>query len=163
MTNITDIEKLFKAHYAQLHRLATVMLHDEDLAHDMVHDVFESVLSNGTAVPESVGYLMAAVKNRCLNYLRDTDMRRRLTSLYFIDTATYDAEQWPDEETIVRIYGIIASELTEACRRVMEMRFVEGLTFAKIAATLGISETAVYKHVRQALIVIRKNLKQHEQ
>ncbi len=163
MTNITDIEKLFKAHYPQLHRLATVMLHDEDLAHDMVHDVFESVLSAGASVPESAGYLMAAVRNRCLNYLRDTDMHRRLTSLYFIDTDTYDAEQWPDEETIVRIYGIIASELTEASRRVMEMRFVEGLTFAKIAATLGISETAVYKHVRQALIVIRKNLKQHEQ
>lgn len=163
MTNITDIERIFKTHYAQLHQLAKVLLHDNDLARDIVNDVFTSILSDDNPNSVSAGYIIAAVRNRCLNYLRDSDMRRRLTSLYFADAATYDSEQWPDEETIVKIYGIIESDLTPACRRVMEMRFVEGMTFVKIAAALGISETAVYKHVRQALVIIRKNLKQHEQ
>lgn len=163
MTNITDIERLFKTHYAQLHQLAKVLLHDDDLARDMVHDVFTSMLSAESLDCVSVGYIIAAVRNRCLNHLRDSDLRQRLTNFYFADVDTYDTEQWPDEATIARIYDIIASELTPACRRVMEMRFVEGMTFVTIAAELGVSETAVYKHVRQALVIIRKNLKQHEQ
>lgn len=73
----------------------------------------------------------------------------------------YDAEKWPDDETIARIYQIIKSELTPQCRRIMELRFINGLSFANVAENLGISETAVYKHVRQALVIIRKKLNQN--
>ncbi len=44
MTNRNDIEKLFKAHYQQMYRLAKALLQDDDLARDIVHDVFESLL-----------------------------------------------------------------------------------------------------------------------
>ena len=39
----------------------------------------------------------------------------------------------------------------------MELRFSQGLPFARIAASMGISETAVYRHMSHALIIIRKN------
>ena len=39
----------------------------------------------------------------------------------------------------------------------MELRFSEGLPFGRIAATMGISETAVYRHLSHALKIIRKN------
>lgn len=69
----------------------------------------------------------------------------------------YDTENWPDDETINRIYTIIGTELTDQCRKVMELRFVSGMTFSEVSEEIGISETAVYRHVRQALIIIRKN------
>lgn len=40
----------------------------------------------------------------------------------------------------------------------MELRFEAGMSFSKIADVLGVSENAVYKHVRHALVIIRKNL-----
>lgn len=44
MTERNDIEQLFKAHYPQMHHLAMALLHDADLARDIVHDVFVSLL-----------------------------------------------------------------------------------------------------------------------
>lgn len=160
MMDKNDIEKLFKAHYRQMLRLASALLNDGDTARDVVHDVFANLLSSKMRgdIHINPGYLLAAVRNRCLNVIRDTDARQRVSALYFYETEEYDTEDWPDEATIVRIYGIIKSELTPQTRRVMEMRFGEGLTFAKVASALGISENAVYKHVRQALVIIRKNL-----
>lgn len=159
MANRNYIETLFKTYYLQLHRLAAVMLRDYDQACDVVHDVFASILNGYDDAEISAGYLFKAVRNRSLSLIRNLDTRKRVKNLYFLEVEEYDTENWPDEETIARIDDIIKSELTPQTRRVMELRFVEGMPFNKVAEKLGISETAVYKHVRQALAIIRKKLK----
>lgn len=159
MTDRKNIEQLFKAHYARMYRCAAALLHDGDLARDIVHDVFASLLDGGSGVTVSRGYLLAAVRNRTLNYIRDTDIHRRIAGLYFLDNEEYDAEEWPDEETISRIYTLISNDVSPQARRVMELRFSDGLPFSRIAATMGISETAVYRHMNNALTIIRKKLK----
>lgn len=153
--------------------MASAILHDDDAARDVVNDVFAQILfkrckasDNGgfgsvlyqrnTAV--TPGYLVTAVRNRCINRLRDLDPRTRIAKLYFLETDDYDSEEWPDEATIARIYEIIRTDLTRQCREVMEMRFGRGLKFAEIAEALDVSEKTVYKHVRQALVIIRKKL-----
>ncbi len=161
MTNRNDIETLFKANYPQMRRLARALLHDDDSARDIVHDVFESLLNSKNQALFSTAYLLSSVRNRCLSQIRDKGIHDRILNLYFCEMEEYDAEKWPDDETIARIYQIIKSELTPQCRRIMELRFINGLSFANVAENLGISETAVYKHVRQALVIIRKKLNQN--
>ncbi len=161
MTDKKNIERLFKTHYKDLHRLASMLLQDDDSARDIVNDVFVTLLSSSSDVEVTTGYLYTAVRNRCLTQIRNTDIRRRIINLYFKDVEDYDDEEWPDEETIARIYEIIKEDLTPQCRRVMELRFCEGLTFAKVAEKMDMSENAVYKYVRQALVLIRKKLNQH--
>ena len=158
MTNRNDIETLFKANYPQMRRLARALLHDDDSARDIVHDVFESLLNSKNQALFSTAYLLSSVRNRCLSQIRDKGIHDRILNLYFCEMEEYDAEKWPDDETIARIYQIIKSELTPQCRRIMELRFINGLSFANVAENLGISENAVYKHVRQALVIIRKKL-----
>lgn len=161
MTNRNDIETLFKANYPQMRRLARALLHDDDSARDIVHDVFESLLNSKNQALFSTAYLLSSVRNRCLSQIRNKGIHDRILNLYFSEMEEYDAEKWPDDETIARIYQIIKSELTPQCRRIMELRFINGLCFSKVAENLGISETAVYKHVRQALVIIRKKLNQN--
>ena len=161
MTNRNDIETLFKANYPQMRRLARALLHDDDSARDIVHDVFESLLNSKNQALFSTAYLLSSVRNRCLSQIRDKGIHDRILNLYFCEMEEYDAEKWPDDETIARIYQIIKSELTPQCRRIMELRFINGLSFANVAENLGRSETAVYKHVRQALVIIRKKLNQN--
>ncbi len=161
MTNRDDIEKLFKAHYQQMYRLAKVLLHDDDSARDIVHDVFESLLYSKNSSTVSTSYLFSSVRNRSLNMIRDKGLHDRILNLYFIEIEEYDTECWPDDETIAEIYQIIKEDLTPQCRRIMKLRFIEGLTFSKVAETLAISENAVYKQVRQALVIIRKHLNQN--
>lgn len=156
MTNRNDIEQLFKAHYAQMYRLAVALLHDDDLARDIVHDVFVSLLDGKTDILATKSYLLRAVRNRSLNHIRDCEIHQRIANRYVLDNKEYDTEDWPDEETIARIYSLIRNDISPQARRVMELRFSDGLPFARIAATMGISETAVYRHLSHALTIIRK-------
>ena len=46
------------------------------------------------------GYLLNAVRNRCLNHIRDCEIHQRIANRYFLDNEEYDSERWPDDETI---------------------------------------------------------------
>lgn len=161
MNNRNYIERLFKANYERMYRLAVAILHDQDLAHDIVHDVFAALLDNQSDSTVTEAYLLRAVRNRCLNYIRDCGIHQRVENRYFLENEEYESEDWPDDETIARIYTLIRSDLTPQARRVMELRFSAGLQFAKIAGIMEISESAVYRHLSNALKTIKLKLKQN--
>lgn len=162
MTNRNDIEQLFKAHYVRMYRLATALLHDDDLARDIVHDVFVSLLDARPSLDICIGYLLNAVRNRCLNHIRNCEIHQRIANRYFLDNEEYESERWPDDETIARIYSMIRNDIPTQAKRVIELRFSDGgMPFARIAAIMGISETAVYRHLSNALIIIRKKLNEN--
>ena len=145
-----------------MYRLATVLLHDDDLARDIVHDVFASLLDGHTSLHVSGGYLLNSVRNRSLNHIRDCEIHQRIANQYFLDYEEYDSERWPDDETIARIYNLIRNDISTQAKRVIELRFSDGMPFARIAAVMGISESAVYRHLSNALKVIRKKLNENE-
>lgn len=143
-----------------MHRLAMLILRDEDASRDIVHDVFESLLNTGMA-DVSDQYLLRAVRNRCLNYLRGLSTKERILEVYALDEKEIADEEWPDDETIAKIHETVANDLTDACRRVVELRFTDGKSYKEIAEELGISEVAVYKHLRHAIDVLRSKLSQN--
>ncbi len=162
MAGKNDIEQLFKAHYEQLLRLALGLLHDNDLARDIVHDVFASILDVDCVSPGiSAAYLLRAVRNRCINHIRDCETRQRIAHLYFLDNDMYESEEGNDEQLMASVRGIIRTDLSEKARRVIELRFVQGLQFSEVARQMGISETAVFRHLRHALVLIRQKLNQN--
>ena len=160
MSHRNDIEQLFRTHYLAMHRLAMLILRDEDVARDIVHDVFESLLTAGLT-DVSGQYLLRAVRNRCLNHLRSLSARERIKELYAIDEREIADDEWPDDDTIAQIHSTVANGLTDACRRVVELRFTDGKSYKEIASSLGISEVAVYKHLRHAIDVLRLKLSQN--
>ena len=84
MTTTNDIEQLFITHYTSMHRLAMLLLRNEDVARDIVHDIFESLLNAGHT-DVSGQYLLKSVRNRCLNYLRGLSTSERIKELYALD------------------------------------------------------------------------------
>ncbi|MDE5594912.1 MAG: sigma-70 family RNA polymerase sigma factor [Muribaculaceae bacterium] len=161
MTNKNDIERLFKSHYTQMHRIAAALLHDDELARDIVHDVFVSLLDCPHDIIVSAGYLLKAVRNRCLNHIRDCETHQRIANFYFLNDEEYESEDSPDEEIIGRLQSLIESDISPQAHRIIDLRFSAGMPFSKIAAEMGISETAVYRHLRHALIIIRQKLNQN--
>lgn len=158
MTNRTEIEKVFKEHYARMYRLALLFLHDDDLARDIVHDVFVSLLEGRFQKSITESYLLRAVRNRCINHIRDCGIHNKIINMYFLNASDYESEEWPDEETVARINEIIEREIPYSARRVIDMRFSQNMKFTDIASAMRVSETAVYRHLRNALIIIRKKL-----
>ena len=160
MTKIEDIERLFRTHYASMYRLAMLILRDENVSKDIVHDVFEALLMSGKTDVAEV-YLLTAVRNRCLKHIRNQSVKDRLKEIYSINEEEILSEEWPDEETIGLIQRTVAKDLTESCRKVVNLRFAESKSYQEIADTLGISTVAVYKHLRHAIDILRKKLSQN--
>lgn len=155
MAKKSDIETLFKAHYGVMLRLASATLHDSDEARDVVHGVFATLLTADSVATIDRSYLLRATRNRALNHLRNLDTRQRLAMIYTLDNSTDEENNEmtvPDYDEMSRI---IADSLTPQTAEVVRLRFYNGLKYAEISETLGISEAAVYKHLKRAIQLLR--------
>lgn len=74
MTDRDNIELLFRSHYSAMYRQAMILLKDESSARDIVQDIFARLLRSEMKEEVGAGYLMRAVRNRCLNQLRDMQL-----------------------------------------------------------------------------------------
>ncbi len=156
-----DIEQIFRSNYRAMLLLANRMVHDEDAARDIVHDVFASLLS-GRASAVTPSYLLSGVHFACLKYIRSLSVRERLNKMYALDLSEIEDEEWPDEEAIAQIHKIVDRDLSELTRRIVMLRFCDRLTYSEIAEETGVSEVSVYKHLHHAMIVLRQNFNGNE-
>ncbi len=156
MTHHSTIENLFRSNYRLLFILANRLVHDPETARDIVHDVFAAVLAEG---PENVNtaYLANRVRYGCLNHIRSLGVRARFNELYPLEVT--DAEGDTLAEDDAACLARIVDGLPEQCRRVVRLRFTDGLKYAEIAERLSISEVAVYKHLRHAIDVLRQKFR----
>ena len=161
MTDQKKLEKLFKQHYRQMYRLATMLLHDDAESKDVVHDIFAHLLRNSQDLHEDTAesYLLTSVRNRCLNVIRSRQIQERVEHLYLLDLDTTITPTERLEEELKALYKGINQLEPPVCRDIIMQHFRNGITFKEIANRLGVSETTVYKHLRRALNQLRTQLK----
>ena len=161
MTDQRKLQKLFKQHYRQMYRLATILLHDDAESKDVVHDIFAQLLDDHRDLREETAqsYLLTSVRNRCMNVIRSRQIQERVEHLYLLDldTTIMPTELLEEELKALRI-GIDLLE-PPVCGDIILQHFRDGFTFKEIACRLGVSETTVYKHLRRALSQLRTHLK----
>lgn len=161
MTDQRKLQKLFKQHYRQMYRLATILLHDDAESKDVVHDIFAQLLDDHRDLREDTAqsYLLTSVRNRCMNVIRSRQIQERVEHLYLLDldTTIMPTELLEEELKALRI-GIDLLE-PPVCRDIILQHFRDGFTFKEIACRLGVSETTIYKHLRRALSQLRTHLK----
>ena len=161
MTDQKKLEKLFKQHYRQMYRLATMLLHDDAESKDVVHDIFAHLLRNSLDLREDTAesYLLTSVRNRCLNVIRSRQIQERVEHLYLLDLDTTITPAERLEEELEALYKGIDQLEPPVCCDIIMQHFRDGITFKEIANRLGVSETTVYKHLRRALNQLRTQLK----
>ena len=160
MTDQKKLEKLFKQHYRQMYRLATMLLHDDAESKDVVHDIFAHLLRNSQDLREDTAesYLLTSVRNRCLNVIRSRQIQERVEHLYLLDLDTTITPTERLDEELKALYKSIDQLEPPVCRDIIMQHFCDGVTFKEIAIRLGVSETTVYKHLRRALNQLRTHL-----
>jgi RNA polymerase sigma-70 factor (ECF subfamily) len=134
---------------------------DLDEAKSVVHEVFVTVWEKFDNLPADTNYrsyLYTAVRNRCLNYIRDKKKHVMLENM---------AESEPAEENTTMETAELEQEiemaiesLPEKCRMVFELSRVEGLKYAQIADKMGISIKTVEAQMSKALSVLRTHLRE---
>lgn len=159
-------EKLFMTYYTPLVVFAQKILVDEDLAREVVQDVFvmfyekREVLNIHSSLKS---HLYQSVRNRCLNQIKRNQIRRDHHSNIFLERkneASFVEEKMMETELEARIYSVVKS-LPQQCRRIFEMSRFEGVSNQEIADQLKLSKRTVETQISKALKSLRQHLKDY--
>ena len=154
-----EFGRLFKDSYPHMYRMAFSMVENADDAKDAVHQVFAQIWRNKPRIANDRirGYLLAATRNQCLHLLRSRQLQRQMEEeLQQEITASENEER---EELLQQLRQVIDNNLTEQDRRVLSLHYDDEMTYAETATLLGISASAVNKHITRSLAKIRQTLK----
>lgn len=159
---VEDIETLFRLHYGRLVRALTLVSGDREQAADAVQEAFVKAHLRWRRLQhydDPVGW----IRRVAVNGLRDHHRRNTrksaamdrlgsLTAATTVDDAGSD-ESMSDEGIMALLTGLPKQQ-----RLCLALFYVDGLSVAETAATLGISEGAVKFHLHQGRERLRGQL-----
>ena len=164
-------EYLFKRFYPRLLGYAIRFVQDEDVAKDILQECFMNFWEKRqllSAVSIS-SLLFLMVRNACLNYLKHHMLANYLSIDYL---STLDGEEklysadlmFSTDENILyedlkTQIDTALSKLSPRSREIFLLSRFDGMKNKEIAELLGISTTAVEKHISKSLKVISDYLK----
>ena len=154
------IEQLFRRNYSEMIHLASVLLGDDEEAEDLVQDVFLRV-ADGDIPPKNDNYLMTAVRNACLNRIRQMHLHDKVKRLMPLED---DSALQPIDKRMERLDDIatyVDEQLEEPHRSIFHLRFDDDLTVSEIARRLGLNPNTTYKYLMQSIQQIRHHFGKH--
>lgn len=163
--DLRTFEQLFHRHYNDLCRYAYKIVECEEIAKEIVNDVFLKIWQNrdSLTIKTSINaYLLKATRNKCIDYLR-----KKVREQYYCDEipeATPSHYAHADEILIGNEMHNILNEaiekLPKQCRLVFSLSRDKGMSYTEIANTLGLGIKTVETHIGRALKTLRDNIKQ---
>ena len=148
----SELELLFKTHYAAMFRLAMSLLYDEDESKDVVSDVFASLAAGGMTIKSdnARGFLLTCVRNSCINVIRHKQMRERFIRLY--SAKAEPLADGPDDSLMLNeLREYIDNQLPPLSRRIFTLRYLHDMTCQQVADAVGVSRVTVHHHLSQSL------------
>jgi RNA polymerase sigma-70 factor (ECF subfamily) len=158
----SSFEELYKAYAPKMYRIAYSQVNDQDIAGNIVHNVFLSIWERRDTLildkPEH--FLTHATKLQVIKTFRDSANQKQhlQSSLLSYNEADYSTQQTIYYNDLSGQIQSLISKLPPQCRRVYLMRDQQGLDNSQIASQLGISLSAVKQHIGNALSFLRANL-----
>ena len=153
-----EIETLFRQHYAAMYRLARTILYDADESKDVVSDIFVRLLSGGITVQadKMEGYLMMAVRNRCLDVLSHKSVREQVEKLFSQELKQNHIVASNGDDRLDRLMQYIDRELPPMSKQIFRLRFLREMSYEEVAQEVGVSKVTVYNHLSQSLQRIKE-------
>ena len=154
------LEQLFRRNYSEMIHLASVLLGDDEEAEDVVQDIFLRV-ADSDIPPKNDNYLLTAVRNACLNRIRQLQLHDKVKGLMPIED---ESDLQPIDKRLERLEDIVAyvdEQMEEPHRSIFHLRFDEDLTIGEIARQLGLNPNTAYKYLMQSIQQIRHHFEKH--
>lgn len=169
--NIAVFEFIYHQYFQRLFRYSKGFIYNQHAAEEVVQNSFVSLWQNRESLSDNtivLAWLFTAVKNQCLNFIRDESKRSKheLNTEYpfsDIQSLNYFTIQsfLPDELINAEFQQIISKaidSLPEQCRRVFILSRFEDLSHKDISKRLNISAKTVENHITKALRLLHKKL-----
>lgn len=153
-------ESFFKQQYAKIYYYALSLVHDDEAARDIVADSFESLFTRHSDLPETeaCNYLFVIVRNRCSDFFRKQALHQRYYEYITYTSEKIEDADWLEHDDKVEIIRRNMQYLTPRTREIIEAHYLQGKKYTEVATELGISTSAVKKHITQALKLFREKL-----
>lgn len=153
-----EVERLYRSCYGRMCRLAGVLLNDDEEGRDVASEVFARLSEGAFRLPEdnAEGYLLSCVRNRCLDNIAKMKVKERMIRHLTLNVSPTVVPVVEREQKIERMLCYAERALTPQTLRVFSLRYEKQMSYREIALQLAISETAVYKHLSQALLKLKK-------
>jgi len=154
---------LFRECYAQLYAFAIGLVREDELCRDILSDSFEILWNHLDEIDEArqKSYLYRTVRNKCTDWARSRLSQQRYEIFFktiYGDENDDDGTMLKEtEDNIDKIYQLMDT-LTPQTRRILDECYFKGRRQADVAEELGISVSAVKKHIAQAMKVFKSNL-----
>lgn len=162
MIDKTILHGLFCQHYSEMIHLARTLLYTEEEAEDTVQDVFMRFMETsqeGESLKNAKAYLMTAVRNSCINRIRQKSLTEQVKGLYSIDVQTDMRYVEQRLEALHAVCDYADQHLPEPHRSIFRLRFQEGLTLKEIAQQLDMNLKTVFKYLSQSIQNVQKQFR----
>lgn len=158
---------VFKEYYGVLLNYASRILHDAEVANDLVQEVFCRLYEKRGELRGEIDlkpYLYRIVYNDCLNVIKHRNIEQNyvngeLLDFYFSKVIeTPEAELALQSEELREAVQVAIQKLPVRCQEIFVLSKIEGLSNKEIAERLGISVKTIENQMTVALSKLRKEL-----
>ncbi len=145
-----DFDAFVREHERMVRALARAYLRDESAADDLTQEVFLRAWKSVDGVLHRKTWLYTLTRNAAIDVLRS---RRATVSIeeHAMDLAAPRPEE-PDDR-IAHVMRLVDG-LREDYRRILLLRYVDGMPYAQIAEVLGMTVTAVGEKLHRVRAMI---------
>lgn len=155
----TEFETLYVQCFEPCFRLALSLLHEEDEARDVVHEVFLRIWESESRVDNPKAYLVRAVRNSCISRIRHLDVREKVRMKLMLEPPPEEDDSEGYAQRDAEVLSAMERLLTFREREVVDKIYMEGKSYKEAAATLGVTVAAINKNVVGALKKLRNHFK----
>lgn len=162
-----NVEAIYLNHQSELQFHLTQIVDCPDIAADLVQESFIIFFREvqKQAIDHPRGFLFRIAKNLAYDYIK----HRKVTENYqqTQGQSLPPPSEFPSAEALVSVDERLAAitrildELPMRTREIFVLNRVYGMTYAETAKELGISDSAVEKHMAKALLHCRIHFKAH--
>jgi RNA polymerase sigma-70 factor (ECF subfamily) len=152
-----DFESAYKENYSKLFRIANKMVSDDDVANDIVQEVFACYfekLQKKHPILHPQSWLMRAVINKCVDYLKQREKR---TSLSAVSEWATEGETFEIQQTDVILRQAVAKLKPKEMKLIM--LYTEEYSYKEIAQIAEINFSSVGKTLARTLNKLKIILK----
>ena len=154
-------EVVFKKYYPLLVVFVVRHIGDEDVAKDIVQDIFFKLFERGHSLPDNFqlkSWFYRVARNAAVDYLRHLQVEDKYKFLMAEAMISIpDIDEEIDEQVYAKVNLAIES-LPEQCRLIIKLNVLEGKKYQEIAEELGITINTIRTQVSRGYKKLREIL-----
>ena len=158
-------DKIFRRYYASLVRFCICYVADEDVAAEIVQDLFVKIWTGRDKLKITTSfesYLLGSVRNAAYTYINTQRSHNEIHQMMYTgESDETDPSDQLQSNNLEESYRKVLAMMPEKRREVFVASRFDGLKYAEIAEKLNLSQKTVEAHMMAAIKQLREGLKEY--